>query len=725
MSKFLSLSFILFFVDVCIVNAQSTLKAIIKDQETNEILVGATAEVKGTLLGSTSDLNGLLVISGIPNGQQTLEFRFLGYKNLQFSILFPVRRDSTFAIFLEAELEEFEEVTISSTRSTRTIEDIPTRVEFIAGEELEEKSNMKSGDIRMLLSESTGIQTQQTSATSANASIRIQGLDGRYTQLLKDGFPLFTGAASGLGLLQIPPLDLKQVEVIKGSASTLYGGGAIAGLVNLISKSPSEEREINFHINGTSGKGFDFNSFYGQKFNKIGTTIFASHNRNGAYDPAGIGLSAIPKFERTVFNPKLFVYLNDATSLNFGLNTTIENRVGGDLRYINGEGNENNTFFEKNETQRYSSQLSIDHQFTENSFLKFKNSLSYFNREISIPEYTFSGVQKATFSELSYSRSNNNSEWVAGVNIWVDSFEESASSSALTRDYSQNTFGAFVQSTRNISTWLNLEYGMRMDHVFDYGWVVLPRVNILFKISNAVTSRVGGGFGYKAPTIFTEETERIQYRDVVSIDNNLNVLERSSGANADINYRATLGEELSFSINHLLYYTHLDRPLLLELKPNKGYQLINSSGNIETRGTETNTQFGYHDWKLFLGYTYTDARLRENGISSQTTLTPKHRINTVLMYEVEEKWKVGLEAYYFGPQILVDKSKTKDYLITGFMVERLWEKFSVYLNFENFLDTRQTRFDTVYSGSLSNPVFKEIYAPVDGFIINGGLKLKL
>jgi outer membrane receptor for ferrienterochelin and colicins len=114
-----------------------------------------------------------------------------------------------------------DEIVISSTRSSRTIKDIPTRIEFIAGEELEEKGNMKAGDIRMLLSESTGIQTQQTSATSANASIRIQGLDGRYTQILKDGFPLFSGAASGLGLLQTPPLDLKQVEIIKGSSSTL------------------------------------------------------------------------------------------------------------------------------------------------------------------------------------------------------------------------------------------------------------------------------------------------------------------------------------------------------------------------------------------------------------------------------------------------------------------------------------------------------------------------
>ena len=77
----------------------------------------------------------------------------------------------------------------------------------LLSEELVEKGNMKPGDIRMLLNESTGIQTQQTSQVSASASIRIQGLDGKYTQLLQDGFPLYSGFAGGLSILQIPPLN--------------------------------------------------------------------------------------------------------------------------------------------------------------------------------------------------------------------------------------------------------------------------------------------------------------------------------------------------------------------------------------------------------------------------------------------------------------------------------------------------------------------------------------
>ncbi|HCM75773.1 MAG TPA: hypothetical protein DIS90_05300, partial [Cytophagales bacterium] len=210
------------------------------------------------------------------------------------TLYFPLA-DKTYDVLLESEAEEMEEVIVRATRSSRTIADIPTRIEAISGEELEEKGNMKPGDIRMLLNESTGIQTQQTSATSYNSSIRIQGLDGKYTQILKDGLPLYAGFSGGLSLLQIVPLDLQQVEVIKGASSTLYGGGAIAGLVNLVSKVPEEERELNFMVNGTSALGLDLSGFYGQKFGKTGTTVFASYNVGSPYDPADIGLTAIPK----------------------------------------------------------------------------------------------------------------------------------------------------------------------------------------------------------------------------------------------------------------------------------------------------------------------------------------------------------------------------------------------------------------------------------------------
>lgn len=209
------------------------------------------------------------------------------------------------------------------------------------------------------------------------------------------------------------------------------------------------------------------------------------------------------------------------------------------------------------------------------------------------------------------------------------------------------------------------------------------------------------------------------------IDSNFNSLEKSYGVNFDVNYKTNITDEVSFSINQLFFYTYINNPLILTPLPNNTFQFVNIDGYIDTKGTETNIKLGYEDFKLFIGYTFTDAMVNDNGIKSQNPLTSKHRLNNVLMYEIEEKWKIGLEAYYYSPQKLNDGSTGKNYWVFGAMIEKLWEHFSIYANFENFTDTRQTKFGSIYTGSISNPTFKDIYAPLDGFVINAGVKIKL
>lgn len=705
--------------------AQNTFKAIVKDEKSKEILIGVNAVLNQTTNGASSDENGIITISNIPNGVQHITFSYLGYESETKSFSFPLSSTASVEIFLEQDEETLEEVIISSTRGTRSIQNIPTRVEFISSEELGEKGSMKPGDIRMLLNESTGIITQQTSATSGNAAIRIQGLDGRYTQILKDGFPVFADAASGLGLLQTPPLDLKQVEIIKGSTSTLYGGGAIAGLINLISKTPEEKRNLSLHLNGTSGKGLDVSGFYGQRFNKVGTTIFASYNRNWAYDPSNTGFTAIPQFDRYVFNPKLFLYLTENTQMSIGLNAMFEDRLGGDIEYIKGKGDDTHSYFEKNKTQRHSTQLTFGHRFNEKDRLDFKNSVTYFKRNIDVPSYSFEGVQVSTFSELSHTHTNQKTEWVAGVNLWTNKFDEKKLTDFQPRDYNQTILGAFVQNNWEATEWLNLETGLRTDYVPDYGTAILPRVSAHFKITDKFSSRLGGGFGYKAPTIFTEDSERLQYQHVLPIDKDKNKLERSYGLNIDFNYVTSFCDgNITFSINQLFFYTYLDNPLLLQSTTDGLYRLNNITGHTDSKGGETNVKIRYKDFHLYLGYTFTDIGTKENGIRRENILTPKHRLNGILMYEVEDEWKIGLEAYYFSPQKLGDGLKGKQYVVCGFMIEKIWEMFSLYANFENFTDRRQTRFDTIYTGSISNPIFRDIYAPLDGFVMNAGVKLR-
>jgi len=710
--------------------AQNTFKAIVKDAKTNEALIGATAQLQGTTKGSVSDTSGLITIFNIPAGKQIIQFSYIGYETRRDTIDFPIEQTQPIIVLLIAagkgEGEGLEEVVVSSTRSSRTIANIPTRVEVISGEEMDEKSNMKPGDIRMMLAESTGIQTQQTSATSGNSSIRIQGLDGKYTQIIRDGFPLYSGFSGGLGLLQIAPLDLKRVEVIKGSSSTLYGGGAIAGLVNLISKTPTKERQLSFLLNGTSALGLDASGFYAQKFNKVGATVYAAYNRGTPYDPAGIGLSAIPKYDRFTLNPKLFFYLNDRTTLNAGINATIENRIGGDMEFLKGKGSPEHSYFEKNKTGRYSTQAELIHKFNDQETLVIKNSVSYYDRSISMPGYLFSGAQVSTYSEANYSHNSAHSDWVAGLNYLTDNFREDRLSDFPLRSYNYNTIGAFVQNTWDVSEKFTLESGIRGDYHNKYGFFVLPRISGLFKINSQFSARLGGGLGYKAPSVFTEDAERIQFRNVLPIDVNNTRAERSYGTSFDINYRTGLFDNtVSLSINQLFFYTRVEHPILLTQLTNGDLQYAQPPGDLNTKGIETNIKLTYNQFKLFVGYTFADVMQHTNETRAAYPLVSRNRLNNVLMYEIEDQWKIGAEAYYFSPQKLNDGTTGKGYWTTGFMVEKLWKNFSLFINFENLTDTRQTRFDTIYTGSITNPVFRDIYAPLDGFVVNGGIKLKL
>ncbi len=706
--------------------AGNNLWVFVKDEKTNEPLAGVIANVMNTTIGNASNGRGLVFLSGLPDGKVVVHYQVMGYKERYDTLSFPFYKKDTSTVFLELDEEGLEEVTVSTTRSSRTIQDVATRIELIGGEELDEKANMKPGDIKMILSESTGIQTLQTSATSGNASIRVQGMDGRYTQVLKDGYPLFAGFSGGLGLMQTPPLDLKRVEIIKGASSTLYGGGAIAGLVNLISKTPSKTQELRFLINGTSAGGADASGYFSKLWGKAGITLYGAFNGNMAYAPGNTTFTAIPEFKRYTFNPKFFWYPNKNTDVIIGVNGMYENRIGGDIQYIQGHGDSTHAYHEDNATERINGTIEVRRRFDNNGSLTVKNSIDHFNRIISASDNTFDGTQTASFTEANYAIRKNKMEWIAGGNVFTDAFKEKALGISPLRNYQISTFGAFIQNTWDISKKWVLETGFRGDYVNQYGFAPLPKISILYKHGAGFSSRLGGGLGYKAPTIFTEESERMSYKNVLPVKPDSNKLERSYGGNWDVNYKTTFAKgRITFSVNELIFFTSISDPLILTPLYNNQYRFENSPAKIESKGSETNVKIGYKHFKLFLGYTYTHSHKHNQGVFVETPLTPRHHTNSVLMYEIDGKWKIGAEAYYYGPQHLSDGLTGKEYVLCGFMMERIWKKCSVYINFENMLDSRQTRFDSIYSGTITNPLFRDIYAPLDGFIFNGGLKLSL
>ncbi len=704
-------------------NAQHTLRLVIKDDQSKLPLAGATAYLTELKRGNASDTSGHITITNIPTGKYEIKFSMIGYLPTDKTVILPSKTDQLIEVYLEPLSGELAEVVVQTNRTGQNRSDIPTRIDALPSEELDEKGTMRPGDIKMLLGEITGVHVQATSAVSGLASFRIQGLDSRYTQLLQDGLPAYDGFSGRLGLVQVSPLNLKQVEIIKGSASTLYGGGAIAGLVNLISKTPGKKPELSFLLNQNSAKGTDASGYYSKQTGNIGTTIFSAYNYNSAYDPGNTGFSAIPKTNRFLLNPKIFWKPNRKDSIWLGVNVLHEDRFGGDVQVISGNSDSQHQYFERNNSDRLSTQFSYTHKLDSSSQLNFKGTFGYAGRTISQPQFEFKGAQVSSYAEANYVRNSKTASWVAGVDLWTDHLTPKDGSPAL--GYARNTYGLFAQNTFKPAVWFAVESGLRLDGNSPSpasppnGCFLLPRINTLFKIDEHWSSRIGGGLGYKMPDIFNDDAEEQGYRYLQPLNIGATKAEHSAGANWDVNYKGVVGNAF-LQFNQLFFLTKVNDPLILQ-----DNAFVNAPGYLISKGTEMNVKLLMDELGIYLGYTYNDVQRNFNGLSNAQTLTPKHQLNADLNYEVENNFRAGLEGFYTGEQLLGGGTIGRSNWTFGALIQKMWKHLDIFINAENLTDQRQSKWGMLYTGTVTNPMFKDIYAPLDGVVVNAGLRFKI
>lgn len=716
-----------FFLTICFfitthAYAQYTFSMRITDSQSHQPLPGVIVNEK--LVAASTDENGIVNIPNLTAGKHTFAILYAGYKTDSVTVTLPYTK--LYLVALSSDEKDLEEVTIvSSTRTNERMENAPVKVEVLGLEEMGEENSIKPANIGSILGDVSGVQIQQSSPVTGNSNVRIQGLDGRYTQIVRDGMPLFDGFSGGFGILQIPPLDLKQIEFIKGSASTLYGGGAIGGFINLISKRPTETQEGSFTFNHSSLTESNVNTYFAKRYHKFGYTLFIGATHQDAVDVDKDGFSDVPKLDAFLVHPRLFFYPSDKTTIIAGYSGTFEHRLGGDMQVVEHNTDSSHHFFEEDQTERHTGELVIEHELSGYKKLFFKSSVSSFTRDIHSYMMDIKGDQFNYYSELSFFIPQGKNTLVAGINTVGDQFNKQHSDSAIALpDLHNNTIGAFAQYTAHLPGAMTIESGLRFDHHDQYGNFLLPRIALFHRFNYAWATRMGIGMGYKTPNPLAAQNIEYPIQYIQPMPSGIKA-EHSIGYNIEGNYKKEFNSESSFFINVALFLTQISDPIIATQLADQRVVFSSPGSTVTTQGTDMYVKMKIKGIEIYAGYTYTYATRDYLTANQFMPLTPRNRAAFTAVKEVDSKWRFGLEGSYTGSQYRDGDTNTPDYFFMAAMIQRKFgEVISIVLNVENLLDYRQSTYERLYSGSTLNPDFKPLWASIEGRVANVSLVIK-
>ena len=666
----------------------------------------ATVIVNGVTYVTMADGS---VSLGVASGTTEITIVKEGFAPITTSVTLQSGQSRQVLVDLQRQPSVEEQITVSATRTDRRLEDVPMRVEVLDREEIEEKILMTPGDIVMMLNEMGGMRVQATSPSLGAASVRIQGMRGRYTRFFSDGLPLF-GEVGGLGLLQIPPMDLGQVEVIKGVASSLYGAGAMGGVVDLISRKPATESQREFLVNRSTRGATD------------GVLWMATPARPGwAFTFLGGGhwqqttdvnedqWADLPGYSRGVVRPRVYWDGGNGRSLFATVGFTAEDRHGGGSPL-------GVPYAEALNTRRIDGGLVGRVLLRQRFLLTVRIAAMEQRHDHQFGEIRERDRHQTEFGEVTLRATAGRNTLVGGVALERDVYHPV---DVPRFAYTFTVPGVFLQDDIDISRWLSMSASGRLDDHIQYGTFFSPRVSALVR-SGAWSSRLSVGAGFFGPSPLTEETEAAGLSRL-SIPGPLRAEE---GRSASVDVSRTDGPltyTVTFFGSRILHPVDVDR--------SQGLVLTNESDPATNRGVELLGTLRQEPYAITGTYTYVKASESDGAVRHDVPLTPRHSAGVVGMWERENMGRVGFELYYTGVQRLEQnpfRETSRPYAIVGFLAERPFGRFRVFVNGENLTNVRQTRWDPLIrpTRALDGRWTVDAWAPLEGRNINGGLRVQ-
>jgi outer membrane receptor for ferrienterochelin and colicins len=625
---------------------------------------------------------------------------------------------------LEVVLEEVpemeEEVVADATRTATRLADQPLRVEVIDGEEIEEKALMTPGSIAMLLAETTGLRVQTTAPSLGAANVRINGLRGRYTQLLADGLPLYGSQGDSFSLLQVPPLDLSRVEIVKGAASALYGPTALGGVVNLVTRRPGSDH-ADLLVNLTSQHGVDAAAFLGRgPRSGLGFTLLGGFHRQQIQDLDDDGWSDVPAFTRGVARPRLFFDSGRGATMFVTGGLNVEERRGGTVS--GGVAPDGRPFDQGLDTTRRDGGVVARFVTSGGRVVAVRGSLSHTAQDRFFGDAFDAGMRLVWFGEASLAGVRGKHSWVLGAAVQQDRYRND---SVPDVDFTFTTPGVFAQDDIRFNDDVSASVSARVDVHNEYGVLAHPRLSLLGRPGDSWILRASTGLGVFAPTPLTEETEEVGFsrlRMPISLK-----VERAWASSFDVT--RLLGP---VEVTATAFSSRVAHPLTSVDVGEDHFALISVDDPARVWGAEAIVRYRGDGFSVVGTYAWTRATELDphHGGRRETPLTPRHAVTFTAIRESEQWGRIGVEGYFTGRQALEDdpfRTVSRPYALVGVLAERRFGRLRLFVNAENLGDVRQTKYAPLVRPSRrpDGRWTVDAWAPLDGLVVNGGVRLVL
>ena len=656
----------------------------------------------------------------LPAGPRVVSITQIGYKPTRLTVMVVADSVVNVKVTVEMGAMEMESIRVSATRTERLTEETPIRVEVLDEMEVDENTLMAPSGITMLLNETPGLRVQAASPTLGTGSVRILGLPGQYTVMLADGLPLYGGSSSALGPLDVSPVDLQRVEIIKGAASSLYGGQALGGVINLVSRPANGKSEV--LLNRRTLGVTDAATWLSRQIESVGgVSLLASGTVQSDEDIDGDGWADQARARRWGVRPRFTAVDARGRSAFVTAGYGYDSRDGGTL---GGAVTPGGTAFREGLTSQRAdvgARAVVPLRDSGNVALRAAFASTRRRREFGPGPIEKDGTATG-FLEITRSLVAERGTAVLGSALQLDDFDDSLNPAY---DHRWFTPSLFATAEGDVGP-LTLSLSARGDAHPQAGLQMTQRIAALAKPAQDWSIRVSAGTGFAAPSAVTEETEAIGLRAIrpgIELQR-----ERSFGSMVDLGGKLAGAELLVTG-----YSSAITKAIqLADAGDGSGTGILrNAAGSTRIAGVEGAAVWRFAGGKFLATYGHTRGTRpdAESGVREQIPMLPRHRVGGDLMFEKPGTYRWGIEGIWYGRQSLDDspfRSESKPYVYLMAIAVRQFGRVEAVANFENLLDVRQTDTDPLVrpSSATGGRWTTDVWAPLEGFMANVALRYR-